>query len=49
MPPDRVKVSLRSIQGYDTTRVAEAFGGGGHAAASSCIVSEAEFDRWRVQ
>ncbi len=47
MAPGQVKVSFRSINGFDTTRVAEAFGGGGHAAASSCLMTEAEFEQWR--
>ncbi|KAF6255301.1 hypothetical protein COO60DRAFT_230915 [Scenedesmus sp. NREL 46B-D3] len=34
-----IKVSLRSTNGFDTSAVSEAFGGGGHAAASSCIIT----------
>ncbi|KAF8057109.1 ccp1 [Scenedesmus sp. PABB004] len=44
-----IKVSLRSVGGWDTSRVAEAFGGGGHAAASSCILSLAELGAWAEQ
>lgn len=42
-----IKVSLRSVDGYDTSTVSGAFGGGGHAAASSCVVPRAELDAWR--
>jgi nanoRNase/pAp phosphatase (c-di-AMP/oligoRNAs hydrolase) len=41
-----VKVSLRSIEGFDTSAVSGAFGGGGHAAASSCIITRKELKRW---
>jgi nanoRNase/pAp phosphatase (c-di-AMP/oligoRNAs hydrolase) len=43
-----IKVSLRSTEGFDTSAVSEAFGGGGHAAASSCILTFDEFDAWRA-
>lgn len=35
LDPGTVKVSLRGAPGYDTLSIAEAFGGGGHPAASS--------------
>ena len=41
-----IKISLRSLGDEDTTVVTQAFGGGGHRNASSCLVSEDEFDRW---
>eukprot|EP00879_Flechtneria_rotunda_P028747 GHRR01030965.1.p1 GENE.GHRR01030965.1~~GHRR01030965.1.p1 ORF type:complete len:305 (+),score=111.17 GHRR01030965.1:144-1058(+) len=41
-----IKVSLRSVADYDTTAISSAFGGGGHAAASSCIITIAELDAW---
>jgi phosphoesterase RecJ-like protein len=34
----RSKVSLRSINGVDVSRIAEKFGGGGHYNAAGCIV-----------
>lgn len=45
---DQVKVSLRSTGGLDTTPASKAYGGGGHAAASSFVVAKAVFDTWRV-
>jgi nanoRNase/pAp phosphatase (c-di-AMP/oligoRNAs hydrolase) len=42
-----VKVSLRSIDGFDTSAVSSAFGGGGHAAASSCIIKREELKSWQ--
>lgn len=42
-----IKVSLRSTDGFDTSAVSEAFGGGGHAAASSCIITLDELQAWR--
>ena len=41
-----IKLSLRSLGDEDTTVVTQAFGGGGHRNASSCLVPEAEFGRW---
>jgi nanoRNase/pAp phosphatase (c-di-AMP/oligoRNAs hydrolase) len=46
MAPGKIKVSLRSIGAWETTRVTEALGGGGHSAASACIVDEADFESW---
>lgn len=46
--PDQVKVSFRSVDGFDTTPYARAFGGGGHAAASSCMVTVSEWASWRL-
>jgi hypothetical protein len=43
-----IKVSLRSTEGFDTSAVSEAFGGGGHAAASSCIITHDELGAWRA-
>lgn len=43
-----IKVSLRSIDGFDTSAVSGALGGGGHAAASSCIVSREELACWQA-
>lgn len=42
-----IKVSLRSTDGFDTSQMSQAFGGGGHAAASSCIVTREELDSWQ--
>jgi hypothetical protein len=42
-----IKVSLRSINGFDTSAVTSAFGGGGHAAASSCLLPLAELEAWQ--
>ncbi len=36
IPGKRVRVNLRSRNGYDVRRVAEAFGGGGHTLAAGC-------------
>jgi nanoRNase/pAp phosphatase (c-di-AMP/oligoRNAs hydrolase) len=47
MAQGQLKVSLRSVGGYDTTRVTEALGGGGHAAASACVIDAAAWDAWR--
>lgn len=42
-----LKVSLRSCDGFDTTPITTAFGGGGHAAAGSCMMAEGQFQAWR--
>lgn len=42
-----LKVSLRSCDGFDTTPITTAFGGGGHAAAGSCMMTEEQFQAWR--
>lgn len=47
MEPGLIKVSLRSVNNWDTTRVTQAFGGGGHRAASSCITPEDDFEAWK--
>jgi nanoRNase/pAp phosphatase (c-di-AMP/oligoRNAs hydrolase) len=49
MAPGKIKVSLRSVAEWDTTRVTEALGGGGHRAASACIVADADFEGWRLR
>jgi c-di-AMP phosphodiesterase-like protein len=46
MAPGKIKVSLRSIDGWATTDVTEALGGGGHLAASACVIDEADFAPW---
>jgi nanoRNase/pAp phosphatase (c-di-AMP/oligoRNAs hydrolase) len=47
---DTVKLSLRGAgDETDTTPVSEAFGGGGHRLASSCIVRREEFEGWAVK
>lgn len=38
-----VKVSFRSNDGYDVNKLAGYFGGGGHAAASGCVIKD-KFD-----
>eukprot|EP00955_Chlamydomonas_euryale_P078044 363074-Chlamydomonas_euryale.AAC.2 len=44
----KMKLSLRGKgDATDTTPIAEAFGGGGHRLASSCIVTVEEFNSWR--
>ena len=43
----KIKVSLRSIGEEDTTAVSQAFGGGGHKNASSCVMNIAAFEEWR--
>lgn len=35
----QVEVGFRAVPGYDVARIALAFGGGGHALASGCLVS----------
>jgi nanoRNase/pAp phosphatase (c-di-AMP/oligoRNAs hydrolase) len=42
-----IKVSLRSIDGFDTSAISSVFGGGGHAAASSCIIKREELKSWQ--
>jgi nanoRNase/pAp phosphatase (c-di-AMP/oligoRNAs hydrolase) len=42
-----IKVSLRSVDDFDTSQVSHAFGGGGHAAASSFITTKENVARWR--
>lgn len=37
--PDSIRVSLRSRNGVDVNKVARAFDGGGHSAASGCTVN----------
>jgi len=46
--PDSIKLSFRSLGDEDTTPVSLAYGGGGHARASSCNVPKTEFESWRV-
>jgi hypothetical protein len=47
---DTIKLSLRGRgDETDTTPVSEAFGGGGHRLASSCIVQREEFGGWAVK
>jgi hypothetical protein len=46
--PGTIKVSVRGLDGFDTTPFSRAFGGGGHAGASSCIVAQEVFDAWRA-
>lgn len=36
--PEIIRVSLRSRDGFDVSKVASAFGGGGHAVASGCTI-----------
>lgn len=43
-----LKISLRSVESEDTTRISENFGGGGHRNASSFMLSSEEFNRWKV-
>lgn len=45
---EMLKVSLRSIGDEDTTSISQAFGGGGHRNASSCMLKCAEFENWKV-
>ncbi|MEE8390755.1 MAG: DHHA1 domain-containing protein, partial [Anaerolineae bacterium] len=37
---DRVEVSLRAVPGFDVAQVALQFGGGGHALAAGCSLSD---------
>jgi len=41
------KVSLRSVEGEDTTIISKYFGGGGHQQASSFSIKITEFDSWK--
>jgi nanoRNase/pAp phosphatase (c-di-AMP/oligoRNAs hydrolase) len=43
-----IKVSLRAVDGFDTTCVTQAYGGGGHRAASSCLMPQEAFQKWQV-
>ncbi|MFB6290891.1 MAG: bifunctional oligoribonuclease/PAP phosphatase NrnA [Candidatus Bipolaricaulia bacterium] len=38
LPEDTIKVSLRSKNGIDVSKVASSFGGGGHKVAAGCMV-----------
>ena len=40
LPDGRVRLSLRSKGRVDMARIAEQFGGGGHATASGCTLNE---------
>jgi nanoRNase/pAp phosphatase (c-di-AMP/oligoRNAs hydrolase) len=41
------KISLRARgEASDTTPITQMYGGGGHALASSCLVSWSEWDVW---
>ncbi|XP_052176981.1 uncharacterized protein LOC127791186 isoform X2 [Diospyros lotus] len=42
-----LKISLRSVDGEDTTPISQAFGGGGHQNASSFMLSTTDFERWK--
>ncbi|XP_059453360.1 uncharacterized protein LOC132183911 [Corylus avellana] len=42
-----LKISLRSVDNEDTTPISEEFGGGGHASASSFMLSSAELELWK--
>ena len=48
MADTSIKVSLRSLGDEDTTVITQAYGGGGHRNASSCVVLAAEFECWKV-
>lgn len=39
LPEDQVKISLRSKNGVDVSRIARKFGGGGHQSAAGCMVA----------
>ena len=44
-----IKLSMRGCgEVMDTTRISQAFGGGGHRLASSCIVSMEAFEGWKL-
>ncbi|KAL2243849.1 UNVERIFIED_CONTAM: hypothetical protein Sindi_0502900 [Sesamum indicum] len=43
-----LKISLRSISDEDTTPISQEYGGGGHRNASSFMINNAEFQRWKV-
>ncbi|KAI4347341.1 hypothetical protein L6164_008159 [Bauhinia variegata] len=45
---EMLKVSLRSLDNEDTTRISKGFGGGGHRNASSFMLSSEEFKKWKV-
>ncbi|KAK4525962.1 hypothetical protein GAYE_SCF18G3871 [Galdieria yellowstonensis] len=45
---DKLKVSLRSIGEWDTTKISEYFGGGGHRNASAFLISMDTFQSWKV-
>eukprot|EP00210_Caulerpa_lentillifera_P004194 g4000.t1 len=48
LDPSKIKVSFRSVEDEDTTKITEAFGGGGHKNASSCIISTQHFNNWKI-
>ncbi len=44
-----IKLSLRGRgEEVDTTSISQAFGGGGHRLASSCIVAMEAFETWKA-
>lgn len=43
-----LKISLRSIDGEDTTSISQKHGGGGHRSASSFMLNCQEFEQWKV-
>ncbi|KAL8457168.1 hypothetical protein ACS0TY_035131 [Phlomoides rotata] len=43
-----LKISLRSVNDEDTTPISQEYGGGGHRSASSFMLNNAEFQRWKV-
>lgn len=43
-----LKISLRSLDLEDTTPISQEYGGGGHRNASSFILSDNEFIKWKV-
>eukprot|EP01112_Ceratiomyxa_fruticulosa_P011986 TRINITY_DN3301_c0_g1_i7.p1 TRINITY_DN3301_c0_g1~~TRINITY_DN3301_c0_g1_i7.p1 ORF type:complete len:325 (+),score=71.20 TRINITY_DN3301_c0_g1_i7:314-1288(+) len=47
IPPNVLKVSLRSIGDEDTTVISKAFGGGGHKNASSFMLEAPVFETWK--
>ena len=44
----QIKVSLRSLGAEDTTVISQAYGGGGHRNASSCVMPLSEFQSWEA-
>ncbi|KAK4394913.1 hypothetical protein Sango_1645600 [Sesamum angolense] len=44
-----LKISLRSISDEDTTPISQEYGGGGHRNASSFMINNAEFQRWKTE
>lgn len=42
---DKTKVSLRAVDGFDSTVISKHYGGGGHKGASSFMVQTTDYEK----